>query len=158
MVFTIATFLFCTILVAVLTWWTVRGSKRETDTDFFLAGRSLTGAFIAGSLLLTNLSTEQLIGLNADAFKEGLSVMAWEVIAGCSLVVLALFFLPRYLKAGIATIPQFFEDRYGGAVRTATAILFIVAYMLVLLPFTLYTGATGLIGMLDLQSYFPSGT
>jgi len=156
--FTIATFLFFTILVAVLTWWTVRGSKRETDTDFFLAGRSLTGAFIAGSLLLTNLSTEQLIGLNAGAFKEGMSVMAWEVIAGCSLVVLALVFLPRYLKAGIATIPQFFEDRYGGAVRTATAILFIVAYMLVLLPFTLYTGATGLIGMLDLHSYFPSGT
>ncbi len=158
MAFTIATFLFFTILVAVLTWWTVRGSKRETDTDFFLAGRSLTGAFIAGSLLLTNLSTEQLIGLNAGAFKEGMSVMAWEVIAGCSLVVLALVFLPRYLKAGIATIPQFFEDRYGGAVRTATAILFIVAYMLVLLPFTLYTGATGLIGMLDLHSYFPSGT
>ncbi|MDP1560692.1 MAG: solute:sodium symporter family transporter [Pirellulaceae bacterium] len=158
MAFTIATFLFFTILVAVLTWWTVRGSKRETDTDFFLAGRSLTGAFIAGSLLLTNLSTEQLIGLNAGAFKEGMSVMAWEVIAGCSLVVLALVFLPRYLKAGIATIPQFFEDRYGGAVRTATAILFIVAYMLVLLPFTLYTGATGLIGMLDLQSYFPGGT
>lgn len=158
MAFTIATFLFFTILVAVLTWWTVRGSKNETDTDFFLAGRSLTGAFIAGSLLLTNLSTEQLIGLNAGAFKEGLSVMAWEVIAGCSLVVLALFFLPRYLKAGIATIPQFFEDRYGGAVRTATAILFIVAYMLVLLPFTLYTGATGLIGMLDLKSYFPAET
>lgn len=158
MAFTIATFLFFTILVAVLTWWTVRGSKNETDTDFFLAGRSLTGAFIAGSLLLTNLSTEQLIGLNAGAFKEGLSVMAWEVIAGCSLVVLALFFLPRYLKAGIATIPQFFEDRYGGAVRTATAILFIVAYMLVLLPFTLYTGATGLIGMLDLATYFPEQT
>ncbi len=158
MAFTIATFLFFTILVAVLTWWTVRGSKNETDTDFFLAGRSLTGAFIAGSLLLTNLSTEQLIGLNAGAFKEGLSVMAWEVIAGCSLVVLALFFLPRYLKAGIATIPQFFEDRYGGAVRTATAILFIVAYMLVLLPFTLYTGATGLIGMLELATYFPAET
>ncbi len=158
MAFTITTFLFFTILVAVLTWWTVRGSKQETDTDFFLAGRSLTGAFIAGSLLLTNLSTEQLIGLNAGAFKEGLSVMAWEVIAGCSLVVLALFFLPRYLKAGIATIPQFFEDRYGGAVRTATAILFIVAYMLVLLPFTLYTGATGLMGMLDLKTYFPADT
>ncbi|MBL8889923.1 MAG: solute:sodium symporter family transporter [Planctomycetaceae bacterium] len=158
MEFTIATFLFFTALVAVLTWWTVRGSKQETDTDFFLAGRSLTGAFIAGSLLLTNLSTEQLIGLNAGAFKEGLSVMAWEVIAGCSLVVLALVFLPRYLKAGIATIPQFFEDRYGGAVRTVTAILFIIAYMLVLLPFTLYTGATGLSGMLDLKAYFPAET
>ena len=158
MTLTVVTFLCFTVLVAVLTWWVVRGSKQETDTDFFLAGRSLTGGFIAGSLLLTNLSTEQLIGLNAGAFNEGLSVMAWEVIAGCSLVVLALFFLPRYLKSGIATIPQFFEDRYGGSVRTATAALFIVAYMLVLLPFALYTGATGLIGMLDLPAYFPEGT
>jgi len=158
MTWTIGTFLFFTILVAVLTWWVVRGSRRETDTDYFLAGRSLTGGFIAGSLLLTNLSTEQLIGLNAGAFNEGLSVMAWEVIAGCSLVVLGLFFLPRYLRAGIATIPQFFEQRYGGGVRSATAILFIVAYMLVLLPFALYTGAKGLIGMLELANYFPVGT
>lgn len=83
MTLTVVTFLCFTVLVAVLTWWVVRGSKQETDTDFFLAGRSLTGGFIAGSLLLTNLSTEQLIGLNAGAFNEGLSVMAWEVIAGC---------------------------------------------------------------------------
>lgn len=158
MSWTIGTFLLFTVLVAVLTWWVVRGSRQETDTDYFLAGRSLTGGFIAGSLLLTNLSTEQLIGLNAGAFKEGLSVMAWEVIAGCSLVVLGLFFLPRYLRAGIATIPQFFEQRYGGAVRSVTAILFIVAYMLVLLPFALYTGAKGLIGMLELGNYFPAGT
>ncbi len=158
MTLTIVTFLFFTILVAVLTWWVVRGSRQETDTDYFLAGRSLTGGFIAGSLLLTNLSTEQLIGLNAGAFKEGLSVMAWEVIAGCSLVVLGLFFLPRYLRAGIATIPQFFEQRYGGGVRSVTAILFIVAYTLVLLPFALYTGAKGLIGMLELPNYFPAGT
>lgn len=158
MTLTIVTFLFFTILVAVLTWWVVRGSRQETDTDYFLAGRSLTGGFIAGSLLLTNLSTEQLIGLNAGAFNEGLSVMAWEVIAGCSLVVLGLFFLPRYLRAGIATIPQFFEQRYGGGVRSVTAILFIVAYTLVLLPFALYTGAKGLIGMLELPNYFPAGT
>lgn len=155
---TLITFLFFTSLVAILTWWKVRGSVNETETDFFLAGRSLTAVFVAGSLLLTNLSTEQLIGLNAGAFKEGLSVMAWEVIAGCSLVILALVFLPRYLKSGIATIPQFLEDRYGSAVRTATALIFIVAYALILLPFVLYLGATGLMGMLDLRAYFPSGT
>jgi solute:Na+ symporter, SSS family len=151
---TVLTFLFFTSLVAVLTWWKVRGTTHETDTDFFLAGRSLTGVFIAGSLLLTNLSTEQLIGLNAGAFKEGLSVMAWEVLAGCSLVILAIFFLPRYLKSGIATIPQFFELRFGSGVRTVTAMIFIVAYTLILLPFVLYLGAQGLMAMLDLRSYF----
>ncbi len=147
---TIATFLFFTILVAVLTWWFTRGSDNKTDEGYFLAGRSLTGVFIAGSLLLTNLSTEQLIGLNAGAFKEGLSVMAWEVVAGFSLVILGLVFLPRYLKSGIATIPQFLEERYGTSVRTLTALIFIVAYTLILLPFVLYAGARGLSDMLDL--------
>ncbi len=151
---TIATFIFFTVLVIVLTWWLTRGTNIDTDEGYFLAGRSLTGVFIAGSLLLTNLSTEQLIGLNAGSFNEGLSVMCWEVIAGLSLVVLALVFLPRYLKSGIATIPQFLEERYGSGVRTITAGIFIVAYMLILLPFVLFLGATGLNSMLGLEELF----
>lgn len=146
------TFLFFTILVAVLTWWITRGKTNDTEDGFFLAGRSLTGMVIAGSLLLTNLSTEQLVGLNGGAFKEGLSVMAWEVIAGCSLVVMALFFLPRYLKSGITTIPQFLEERYGAGVRALTTGVFIVAYMLILLPFVLYSAAAALSAMLDLPA------
>jgi SSS family solute:Na+ symporter len=149
---TIATFIFFTALVAVLTWWFVRGTNIDTDEGYFLAGRSLTGIFIAGSLLLTNLSTEQLIGLNAGSFNDGLSVMCWEVVAGLSLVVLALVFLPRYLKSGIATIPQFLEERYGRSVRAVTAGIFIVAYMLILLPFVLFLGARGLNGMLGLET------
>lgn len=149
---TIVTFLFFTAFVAVATWWITRGGGETTDESYFLAGRSLTGIFIAGSLLLTNLSTEQLIGLNAAAFSEGLSVMAWEVVAGISLVALALVFLPRYLKSGIATIPQFFEERYGSGVRTLTTFLFVVAYTLILLPFVLFLGARGLSGMLDLET------
>lgn len=151
---TIITFLFFTTLVIVLTWWITRGTNLDTDEGYFLAGRSLTGIFIAGSLLLTNLSTEQLIGLNAGSFNEGLSVMCWEVVAGMSLVVLALVFLPRYLKSGIATIPQFLEERYGSSVRAITAGIFIVAYMLILLPFVLYLGAKGLNGMLGLEAMF----
>jgi SSS family solute:Na+ symporter len=146
------TFLFFTILVAFLTWYITRGKSNDTEDGFFLAGRSLTGMVIAGSLLLTNLSTEQLVGLNGGAFKEGLSVMAWEVIAGCSLVVMALFFLPRYLKSGIATIPQFLEERYGAGVRALTTGVFIVAYMLILLPFVLYSAAAALSAMLDLPT------
>lgn len=149
---TILTFLLFTIAVAVLTWWVTRGKGTDTEDGFFLAGRSLTGVVIAGSLLLTNLSTEQLVGLNGGAFKDGLSVMAWEVIAGCSLVVLALFFLPRYLKSGITTIPQFLEERYGAGTRALTTGIFIVAYMLILLPFVLFSGASALSYMLDLQA------
>lgn len=147
---TLATFIFFTALVAVLTWWLTRGKKNDTDEGFFLAGRGLTGIIIAGSLLLTNLSTEQLVGLNAGSFNEGLSVMAWEVIAGFSLVILALVFLPRYLKSGITTIPQFMEERYDVRVRALTSVIFIVAYSVILLPFVLYTAAKGLIAMLQL--------
>ena len=149
----IASFLFFTAMVAVLTWLITRGRGiNEDETGYFLAGRSLTGGFIAGSLLLTNLSTEQLVGLNGAAWKEGLSVMVWEVVAGVSLVFLALYFLPRYLKSGIATIPQFLEERYGGAVRSLTTTVFIVAYMLILLPFVLYSGAQALSNMMGLPA------
>jgi len=151
---TIATFILFTALVAFLTWWITRGKGTDTEDGFFLAGRSLTGLVIAGSLLLTNLSTEQLVGLNGGSFMEGLSVMCWEVIAGCSLVVLALVFLPRYLKSGITTIPQFLEERYGPRVRALTTGIFIVAYMLILLPFVLFSGASALSEMLDLPAKF----
>jgi len=154
MLLTLFSFVFFTAMVAVLTWWLTRGTKLDTDEGYFLAGRSLTGVFIAGSLLLTNLSTEQLVGLNAASFNDGLSVMCWEVIAGISLVVLALVFLPKYLKSGIATIPQFLEERYGPGVRAFTAVIFIVAYMMVLLPFVLFLGANGLNGMLQLDARF----
>ena len=146
-----ASFLFFTGLVAFLTWRLTRNTDINTDEGYFLAGRSLTAIFVAGSLLLTNLSTEQLIGLNAGSFNDGLSLMCWETVAGISLVMLALYFLPRYLKSGIATIPQFLEERYDPSVRAVTAFIFIVAYAMILLPFVLYLGATGLNSMLGLQ-------
>lgn len=148
----ILTFLFFTALVGFLTWLLTRKDDHGTSTGYFLAGRTLTGGFIAGSLLLTNLSTEQLVGLNGAAFTDGVAVMAWEVIAGASLVLMALYFLPKYLRSGIATIPQFLEERFNGTTRVITSFIFIVAYAGILLPIILYTGATGLMGILDLKT------
>src|SRR5690606_6474502 len=113
----IFTFLFFTALVGVITWILTRKDDHGTSTGYFLAGRTLTGGYIAGSLLLTNLSTEQLVGLNGAAFTDGIAVMAWEVIAGASLVLMALYFLPKYLRSGIATIPQFLELRFDARTR-----------------------------------------
>ncbi len=148
---TLITFAFFTGLVGFLTWILTRGDDHGTTTGYFLAGRTLTGGFIAGSLLLTNLSTEQLVGLNGAAFNDGISVMAWEVVAGLSLVFLALFFLPRYLKSGITTVPEFLEQRFNATTRSITSVIFILAYAGILLPIILYTGATGLSGILDLK-------
>ncbi len=86
---TLVTFVFFTGLVGAVTWFLTRRDDHVTSTGYFLAGRTLTGGFIAGSLLLTNLSTEQLIGLNGAAYSDGIAVMAWEIIAGLSLVFLA---------------------------------------------------------------------
>ena len=149
---TFGSFVLFTGLVALSTWLLTRKKLADTSEGFFLAGRSLSFGFIAGSLLLTNLSTEQLIGLNGDAFAEGLSVMAWEVVAAVSLVVMALVFLPRYLKSGIVTVPQFLAVRFGQATQTITTLIFIGAYVAITLPMILYTGAAGLFDILDLPS------
>jgi SSS family solute:Na+ symporter len=151
-VLTITSFVFFTALVGVLTWWLTRGDRHDTREGYFLAGRTLTAGFIAGSLLLTNLSTEQLIGLNGSAYVDGLSVIAWEVIAAIALAIMALFFLPRYLRSGIATIPELLQNRFDERTRSLTALIFIVAYAVILLPIILYTGATGMIAILDLTA------
>ena len=148
----LASFLFFTSLVGLVTYFLTRRDDHDSATGYFLAGRTLTGGDIAGSLLLTNLSTEQLVGLNGLAFKNGLSVMAWEVIAAASLVVLALIFLPKYLRSGIATVPQFLEQRFDSGTRNLTTAIFLLAYVGILLPTILYTGATGLTQILDMES------
>lgn len=144
-------FLFFTALVAALTFWITRKDDHATTDGFFLGGRSLSWPLIAGSLLLTNLSTEQMVGLNGAAFTYGLAVMVWEVVALVALVFMALFFLPRFLKSGVTTVPEYLGIRFDAQTRLITNIVFLIAYAVILLPIILYTGATGLIGILDIQ-------
>jgi SSS family solute:Na+ symporter len=147
----IVSFVFFTGLVAIGTYLLTRRDDHASSKGYFLGGRSLGGVVIAGSLLLTNLSTEQLVGLNGAAFKDGLAVMVWEVVAVVALVAMALFFLPRFLKSGIATVPQFLEERYDRGTQTITTLIFLIAYAAILLPIILYSGARGLSEMLDMQ-------
>lgn len=153
----IATFLGFTGLVALVTWLITRRDDRSSNSGYFLGGRSLSFPFIAGSLLLTNLSTEQMVGLNGAAFRDGLSVMVWEVQAVIALVVMALFFLPRFLRGGIATIPEFLERRFDGGTRAIANAIFLAAYAFILLPIILYTGATGMLSILGIESIFGLG-
>ncbi|NBB78388.1 MAG: solute:sodium symporter family transporter [Verrucomicrobia bacterium] len=145
-------FLSFTGFAALLTWWITRRDERSSSDGFFLGGRSLTFPIIAGSLLLTNLSTEQMVGLNGAAFNDGLSVMAWEVVAVLALIVMTLFFLPRFLKGGITTVPQFLELRYDRTTQSLGNFIFLIAYAFLLLPIILYSGAVGLSYMMDLQA------
>ena len=149
---TIISFIFCTTLVAILTWLVTRKDSNTSQEGYFLGGRSLTFPLSAGSLLLTNLATEQLVGLNGAAFQHGLQVMVWEVYAVIALVIMALFFLPKFLRSGISTVPQYIEVRFDKRTRIIVDCIFLSAYAFILLPIILYSGARGLSSMLDLQS------
>jgi uncharacterized sodium:solute symporter family permease YidK len=103
----IITFLSFTLLVAIISYLASSKNNKNSADRYFLGGRSLTAGVIAGSILLTNLSTKQIVGLNGQSYSNGLSVMAWETLAAIAMVVTAIFLLPRYLKGGLTTISQF---------------------------------------------------
>ena len=107
MILTIVSFLGFTALVLGISYYLTRKKDTSSQEGYFLAGRGLTGWVIAASLLLTNLSTEQMVGLNGSGYMFNMSGMGYEVGASLALIIVAFFFLPRYLKKGYATIPDF---------------------------------------------------
>ncbi len=146
------TFIGFTALVAIISYLKTRNVKENSSDGYFLGGRSLTAGVIAGSLLLTNLSTEQIVGLNGSAYQSGLSVMVWETLAAIAMVVTAVFLLPRYLKGGLTTVPGFLAKRFDITTKTLTSVLFLSGYVVVLLPVILYSGSLAISGMFDIPT------
>jgi len=140
-----------TALVAIISWYATRKTDESSADGYYLAGRSLGAITIAGSLLLTNLSAEQIVGLNGAAFKEGLMVMAWETLAAIAIIFAAIFLLPKYMRSGITTIPEFIEKRFDRQTKALLSLLFLAAYTIVLLPTILYSGSLAFSTMFDLQ-------
>ena len=145
------TFFLFTAFVAAYATWNLRRDKLNTQDGYFLGGRSLTGIIIAGSMLLTNISTEHLIGMNGSAYKNGAIIIAWEVTSALALVAAALYFIPRYLKMGLTTIPEFLEKRFDGLTRTIIAFLLILSIISTLLPIVLYTGAINIESIFEIS-------
>ena len=141
MIWTLATFIGFTILVAVISYVKTKGDDQSTADGYFLAGRGLPGFVIAGSLLLTNLSAEQLVGTNGQTWSVGMSPMAFEIVAAPCCIVLALFAAPRYLKSGITTIPQLIGLRYDRSTKLWFSIAYILLYIVVQIPVILYSGS-----------------
>ncbi len=141
---TLGSFFLCTVLVAFIAWWRTRGMDNANSQDYFLAGRKLPWIQVAGALLLTNLSTEQLIGLNGAASIHGAVVMAWEVVPVFALIAMAWYFLPRYWSGNITTVPQFLEQRFDATARRIMGIVFIITIALNILPFVLYSGGVAM--------------
>ena len=142
------TFIGFTALVAIIAYLKTRKETVSSD-GYFLGGRSLTAGVIAGSLLLTNLSTEQIVGLNGSAYESGLSVMVWETLAAIAMVITAIFLLPKYLKGGLTTVPGFLAKRFDVTTKTLTSGLFLSGYVIVLLPVILYSRSLAISGMFN---------
>ncbi len=146
----IISFLGFTSLVAFIAWYATRKTDEKSADGYYLGGRSLGYITIAGSLLLTNLSAEQIVGLNGQSFAQGVLVMAWETLAAISMIVTAIYLLPKYMQSGITTIPEFIQERFDAQAKSILSILFLVAFGVVLLPTILYSGSLAFSTMFNL--------
>lgn len=131
-----------TALVGVLTWMKVRGAgtrRGGTDKEVFLAGGGLTWPFVAGSITLTNLSTDQLVGMNGN---QMLLLAWWEIAGFFGLMILAFVFVPVYYRNNCTTVTELLERRYGGrSIRTLISGLFLFGNVVIYLPAALYSGS-----------------
>src|ERR1700754_867347 len=138
-----AVFLIYFVLVASYGWWVYKRKHNAdaTSKDFFLAEGSLTWWAIGASLIASNISAEQFIGTSGSAFKMGLAISTYEWMAAITLIIVAVFFIPVYLKNKIFTMPQFLNQRYNGTVAMIMAIFWLLLYVIVNLTSILFLGA-----------------
>ena len=148
-------FLFYFIVVAGYGFW-IYNKKKSTETstkDFFLAEGSLTWWAIGASLIASNISAEQMIGMSGNGFSMGLGISTYEWMAAATLIIVAVFFMPIYLKNNISTMPQFLSQRYNKTVSLIMAIFWLLLYIMVNLTSILYLGALAVSGISGLDFY-----
>lgn len=148
-----AVFFFYFLVVAFYGLWIYYKKKKlQTDSkDYFLAEGSLTWWAIGASLIASNISAEQFIGMSGSGFQMGLAIAAYEWLAAATLIVVAVFFLPVYIKNKIYTMPQFLNQRYNSTVSMIMAVFWLLLYVLVNLTSILYLGALAINGISGLN-------
>src|SRR5215218_10488566 len=127
-------FLIYFIIVAGYGYWIYKRKKKTSVTashDYFLAEGSLTWWAIGASLIASNISAEQFIGMSGSGFKMGLAIATYEWMAAATLMIVAIFFIPVYLKNKIYTMPQFLNQRYNGTVAMIMAVFWLLLYVVV---------------------------
>lgn len=146
-------FLFYFLIVSIYGYWVYnRKKKAQLDSkDFFLAEGSLTWWAIGASLIASNISAEQMIGMSGSGFKLGLAISAYEWMAAATLIIVAVFFMPVYLKNKIFTMPQFLSTRYNDRVAMIMAVFWLALYIVVNLMSILYLGALAISGISGLS-------
>jgi len=134
--------LYAVSLIAIATYVSMsKKGEKKTAEDYFLAGRSLPWWAIGASLIAANISSDQLIGMNGDAYAFGIAIATYEWTAAVALIVIGKFLLPVYLKQQVFTMPQLLLQRFDKRVSTMLAILMLIMYVMVILPVVLWMGA-----------------
>jgi len=145
-----AIFIFYFILITCYGIWIYRKKKNKEASgshDFFLAEGSLTWWAIGASLIASNISAEQFIGMSGNGFVVGIAVAAYEWVAAIALIIIAVWFIPVYLKNKIFTMPQFLQTRYNETVSLIMAVFWLFLYIFVNLTSILYLGALAISNM-----------
>ncbi len=148
-------FLIYFVIVTGYGYWIYNQKKKKhaDSKDFFLAEGSLTWWAIGASLIASNISAEQFIGMSGSGFKMGLAISTYEWMAAATLIIVAIFFIPVYLKNKIYTMPQFLHQRYNGTVAMIMAIFWLLLYIVVNLMSILYLGALAISGITGFDIY-----
>jgi SSS family solute:Na+ symporter len=143
------------LIVAFYGWWIYNRKKaaQTSSKDYFLAEGSLTWWAIGASLIASNISAEQMIGMSGSGFRLGLAISTYEWMAAATLVIVAVFFIPVYLKNKIYTMPQFLSQRYNETVAMIMAIFWLALYIVVNLMSILYLGALAVSSISGINIY-----
>ncbi|MEH6305424.1 solute:sodium symporter family transporter [Olivibacter sp. CPCC 100613] len=140
----------CTLLIALISWYKTKSTNLRTVKGLLLAGKNNGYLIVASSLILTNLSANQFIGENESVYTNNMSVMAWGITSVLAMLLVSEYFLPIYFKGGMITTPDFLAHRYDEGTKRLVSIIFLLSYIVNLLPPVLYGGAVALTGMFRL--------
>ncbi len=151
---TFISFLFFTGLVGLITYLKTRRDNLHSSKGYFLAGNSLNGWVIAGSLMLTNLSAANITGMTANVYKGNLSPIAWTVTVIPVLIYFCSFLLPTFLRGGFTTIPEFLESRFSKSTQRIVAVLFLFSYIVSAMPVALYGGSIAINKLFNVPQAF----
>jgi solute:Na+ symporter, SSS family len=145
-----------TLVLLFVAWWVSRDEKGhdKNATEYFMANKSLPWWAIGASLIASNISAEQIIGMSGSGFAIGMAIAAYELMAAITLIIIAKYFLPIFLAKNISTMPQFLEQRYDGRVRTIMAIFWLALYVFVNLTSVLYLGSLAISAFLGVDMVY----
>lgn len=147
----IVTFSVFTAIVAIASWYMTRGENLSTSEGYFLGGRHLGWFLVGGSLFLSNISAIAIIGETQSAYDVNMTIMMFGFSSIVAMVIVSEFILPIYLRFGVTTTPEFLGLRYDDTLKSWVAVLFVLAYVINLMPPVLYTGAVVFNGMFNID-------